>query len=66
MSNLNKNLQSKQYHEVIIIGAGLSGIATGIKLLEAKIDDFIILKRATEVGGVWRDNQYPGCECSLL
>lgn len=47
-------------HDVVIVGAGFSGIGAGIKLKKNKIDDFIILERAAEVGGTWRDNTYPG------
>ena len=47
-------------HEVVIIGAGFSGIGAGIKLKRNGIDDFVILERADEVGGTWRDNTYPG------
>ena len=52
-------------HDVAIIGAGFSGICMGIKLLEAGIEDFFILERAAEVGGTWRDNEYPGCACDI-
>jgi cation diffusion facilitator CzcD-associated flavoprotein CzcO len=47
-------------HEVLIIGAGFSGIGAGIKLRQAGIDSFLILEKADEVGGTWRDNTYPG------
>jgi cation diffusion facilitator CzcD-associated flavoprotein CzcO len=47
-------------HEVAIIGAGLSGLGMGAALLRAGIDDFVILERAGDVGGTWRDNTYPG------
>lgn len=46
--------------EVVIIGAGISGLASAIKLRAEKINSFIILERASGVGGTWRDNQYPG------
>ncbi|MBV8195222.1 MAG: NAD(P)/FAD-dependent oxidoreductase, partial [Candidatus Dormibacteraeota bacterium] len=36
-----------------------------IKLKEAGIDDFVVLERAGDVGGTWRDNTYPGCECDV-
>ncbi|MBG0855779.1 NAD(P)/FAD-dependent oxidoreductase [Streptomyces spinoverrucosus] len=45
---------------VAVIGAGFSGIAMGIRLLRKGLHDFVILERAAEVGGVWRDNTYPG------
>ena len=47
-------------HEVAVIGAGLSGIGMGAALLRAGIEDFVILERADDVGGTWRDNTYPG------
>jgi cation diffusion facilitator CzcD-associated flavoprotein CzcO len=47
-------------HEVAVIGAGLSGIGMGIALRRAGIEDFVILERAGDVGGTWRDNTYPG------
>ncbi len=45
---------------VAVIGAGMSGIAMGVRLLRLGLQDFVILERAAEVGGVWRDNTYPG------
>lgn len=47
-------------HEVIVIGAGFSGIGAGIKLKQEGIEDFVILEKADNVGGTWRDNTYPG------
>ncbi|NUO64630.1 MAG: NAD(P)/FAD-dependent oxidoreductase [Gemmatimonadaceae bacterium] len=36
-----------------------------IRLLERGIDDFVVLERAREIGGTWRDNSYPGCACDV-
>ncbi|GAB3280869.1 NAD(P)/FAD-dependent oxidoreductase [Actinocorallia lasiicapitis] len=47
-------------YEVAIIGGGLSGLGMGIALRAAGITDFIILERAADIGGTWRDNTYPG------
>ena len=47
-------------HEVLIVGAGFSGIGTAIKLQHAGIGDFAILEQAHDVGGTWRANTYPG------
>lgn len=47
-------------HEIAIIGAGLSGLGMGAALRKAGLDDFVILERAGDVGGTWRDNTYPG------
>ncbi|MBA0047409.1 NAD(P)/FAD-dependent oxidoreductase [Mycobacteroides sp. LB1] len=46
--------------QVAIIGAGPGGIAAAHYLLEQGIDDFVILDRADDFGGTWRDNTYPG------
>ena len=34
-------------------------------LAQAGIDDFLILEKADDVGGTWRDNRYPGCACDV-
>lgn len=47
-------------YEVIIIGAGISGLGVAVRLQEQGIDSYIILERADHVGGTWRDNRYPG------
>ncbi len=49
----------------IIIGTGFSGIAMAIKLKEQGINNFVILEKAKEVGGTWRENTYPGAECDI-
>jgi cation diffusion facilitator CzcD-associated flavoprotein CzcO len=46
---------------IVIIGAGFAGLGMAIRLKQAGIDDFVILERAADVGGTWRDNSYPGC-----
>jgi 4-hydroxyacetophenone monooxygenase len=45
---------------VLIVGAGASGIAAGIRLKQAGIS-FEIVERNDDVGGVWHENTYPGC-----
>lgn len=52
-------------HRIIIIGAGFSGIGMAIRLRERGVDDFVILERASDLGGTWRDNRYPGCACDV-
>jgi len=51
--------------EVLIIGAGSSGICMGIQLKNAGIEDFMILDKAGGVGGTWYHNTYPGAECDV-
>ena len=49
----------------LIIGAGFSGIAMAIKLKEQGINNFLILEKAANLGGTWRENTYPGAECDV-
>ena len=49
----------------LIIGAGFAGLGAAIKLRLAGHDDLVILERADDVGGTWRDNTYPGCRCDV-
>ncbi|HEX8742293.1 MAG TPA: NAD(P)/FAD-dependent oxidoreductase [Thermoleophilaceae bacterium] len=51
--------------EIAIIGAGFGGIGLGIQLRKAGIESFTILEKAGRVGGVWRDNSYPGLTCDV-
>jgi len=50
---------------IAIIGAGFSGLGTAIQLKKAGIDSFTIFERASDVGGTWRDNTYPGAACDV-
>jgi len=52
-------------HRVVIIGAGFGGIGMAIALKQAGIDDFVVLDRADDLGGIWRDNTYPGLTCDI-
>lgn len=45
--------------DVLVIGAGLAGVAAGIKLGEAGIRYRVVEKNA-RVGGTWAENTYPG------
>lgn len=51
--------------DTLIIGAGFGGMCMGVKLKEAGKTDFIIVEKADEVGGTWRENTYPGAECDI-
>lgn len=50
---------------VLVLGAGFGGLGAAIRLLQAGIDDIVILERADDVGGTWRDNTYPGAACDV-
>lgn len=51
--------------EVLILGAGSSGIAAAIGLQRAAINDFVMIERSDKIGGTWRFNRYPGCACDV-
>ncbi|GAE00243.1 monooxygenase [Paecilomyces variotii No. 5] len=51
---------------VVIIGAGISGLCTAIDMIRHNHSrDFIIVEKASEVGGTWNDNRYPGSCCDV-
>ncbi|MEP6843384.1 MAG: FAD-dependent oxidoreductase, partial [Pseudolysinimonas sp.] len=50
---------------VAIIGAGFAGLGMAAQLTRHGIDDFLVVERAHEVGGTWRDNTYPGAACDI-
>ena len=53
------------HHRIVIVGAGFSGLGMAIRLRQEGEDDFVLLERAGDVGGTWRDNTYPGCRCDV-
>lgn len=56
---------SPQWFDVLIIGAGISGIGAAIRLRQQGVDNFAVLEKAESLGGTWRDNTYPGCACDV-
>lgn len=50
---------------VVIIGAGIAGIATAVTLQRAGFRDLTILEKGADVGGVWHWNRYPGLACDV-
>jgi cation diffusion facilitator CzcD-associated flavoprotein CzcO len=49
----------------LIIGSGFAGIGMAIALKRAGLGGFLILEKRNDVGGVWRDNTYPGAACDV-
>lgn len=52
-------------HEVVILGAGMSGLCLGIELKRVGIEDFVILEKQDGLGGTWWDNRYPGAHVDV-
>jgi len=64
---MNTSTVSETDHPVsiAIIGAGLGGIATAVRLKQAGLNAFTIFEQSAGPGGTWWDNTYPGAECDI-
>ncbi|MBI3350295.1 MAG: NAD(P)/FAD-dependent oxidoreductase [Burkholderiales bacterium] len=51
--------------EVVILGAGMSGLCMAIQLQRAGIADFVIVEKSAGIGGTWWDNRYPGAQVDV-
>ncbi len=49
----------------LIVGAGFAGLCAAIKLAEDGETDYVVIEKAGDVGGTWRDNTYPGACCDV-
>jgi cation diffusion facilitator CzcD-associated flavoprotein CzcO len=49
----------------VIIGSGFSGLCMAINLKKSGIENFVICEKSDDVGGTWRDNNYPGVACDV-
>jgi cation diffusion facilitator CzcD-associated flavoprotein CzcO len=54
-----------KHARVAIVGAGFSGLCMAIRCKQEGIGEFVVLEREDQVGGTWRDNTYPGCQCDI-
>jgi len=53
-------MPQRSRYRVVVIGAGFGGIGMAVALKQAGIEDFVVLDRGDDLGGIWRDNTYPG------
>lgn len=58
MQSVPESVRSE--YKVVVIGAGMSGLLSAIRLQEAGIE-FEIIEKNPDVGGTWFENTYPGC-----
>jgi cation diffusion facilitator CzcD-associated flavoprotein CzcO len=52
-------------HDVVILGAGMSGLCMAIQLQKAGFTDFVIVEKSPGIGGTWWDNRYPGAQVDV-
>ncbi|MBL7989833.1 MAG: NAD(P)/FAD-dependent oxidoreductase [Candidatus Kapabacteria bacterium] len=52
-------------YEFGIVGTGFGGLIAALKLQALGKNSFVMFERASEIGGTWRDNVYPGCACDV-
>jgi cation diffusion facilitator CzcD-associated flavoprotein CzcO len=52
-------------NDVAVIGAGFAGLCMAIQLEHAGVESYVVFEKADDIGGVWRDNAYPGAACDL-
>jgi cation diffusion facilitator CzcD-associated flavoprotein CzcO len=50
---------------MLIVGAGLGGLCMAALMRKAGRNDFVVIEKADDLGGTWRDNVYPGCACDV-
>ncbi|MCA0144142.1 NAD(P)/FAD-dependent oxidoreductase [Blastococcus sp. LR1] len=50
---------------VAIIGSGFGGLAAAVRLKQAGVIDLVLFEKSDDVGGVWRENTYPGAACDV-
>ncbi|WP_172384314.1 NAD(P)/FAD-dependent oxidoreductase [Streptomyces sp. MNP-20] len=50
---------------VAVIGAGFAGLCMAMRLTRAGVTSFTVYEKADDLGGVWRDNTYPGAGCDI-
>jgi cation diffusion facilitator CzcD-associated flavoprotein CzcO len=53
------------HHHVAIVGSGFAGVLMAIRLRQIGVTEFTIFEKAPDLGGVWRENCYPGCACDV-
>ncbi|MFF5571505.1 flavin-containing monooxygenase [Streptomyces luteogriseus] len=54
-----------EHVRVAVVGSGFGGLGAAVRLRREGVTDFVVLERASSVGGTWRDNSYPGCACDV-
>jgi cation diffusion facilitator CzcD-associated flavoprotein CzcO len=51
--------------EVLVVGGGFGGLLAGARLRQAGVEDIRIIDPASDFGGTWYWNRYPGIACDI-
>jgi hypothetical protein len=51
--------------DIVIVGAGISGLSTAVELRKAGVNNFRVIDHAADFGGTWYWNRYPGARCDV-
>lgn len=55
----------EEHWTVVIVGAGFGGLGMAAALKRAGTNSFVVFEKGDDVGGIWRENTYPGCGCDV-
>lgn len=61
----DQHIHKPRYIKVIVIGAGISGIAFSYKAQFLDEVEYVIYEKNADVGGTWLESRYPGCSCDI-
>jgi cyclohexanone monooxygenase len=50
---------------VLVVGGGFGGLLAGARLRQAGVEDIRIIDSASDFGGTWYWNRYPGIACDI-
>ena len=64
-AHLPRGSEAVAEHEIVILGAGMSGLCMAIQLQAAGLHNFVILEKQPGLGGTWWDNTYPGAHVDV-
>lgn len=51
--------------DILVVGTGFSGLGMAAALKREGRRSFLVIEKAGDLGGTWRDNTYPGCACDI-
>lgn len=64
MESKKGNIEGGERYNAVVVGAGFSGLCMGAKLAQRGVP-FTIFEAASQVGGTWHHNTYPGAACDV-